>query len=470
MKRILNISLILFAMNIMQAQENNYSFSLGEAINFALENNRIAKNASRDIEIAEKKKWETTAIGLPQINANIDYQNWIKQQVSLFPAQIFDPHNQIRDLDDYYNVIPNPNNPIPDAPEGFIPVIFGTKQNLNASATLTQLIFDGSYLVGLQAAKVFLEISINAKEKTDLEIRKSVISSYSNVLLSVKSIDIIENNKSALEKNLYETMKIFENGLTEEENVEQLQITLANLNSALNQAERLKIIAYQMFNISIGLDINIPVSLIDELEILVLQNIKLELIEANEDIENNVDFKIALNDKESKELLLKFEKSKYLPNLTAFVNGGYTANSDAFSFTESNQQWFGSSLLGVSMSIPIFSSFSRNASTQQAKIELIKAEELLTETEQQLKLEVATAKSVYEFAIQEYQTSKLNLNLAERIEKKNQIKFFEGISSSFDLRQAQIQLYTSQQDYLKAMIEVINKKADLETILNKIEN
>jgi outer membrane protein TolC len=122
------------------------------------------------------------------------------------------------------------------------------------------------------------------------------------------------------------------------------------------------------------------------------------------------------------------------------------------------------------MSIPIFSSFSRNASTQQAKIELIKAEELLTETEQQLKLEVATAKSVYEFAIQEYQTSKLNLNLAERIEKKNQIKFFEGISSSFDLRQAQIQLYTSQQDYLKAMIEVINKKADLETILNKIEN
>ncbi len=470
MKRILNISLILFAVNIMQAQENNYSFSLGEAINFALENNRIAKNASRDIEIAEKKKWETTAIGLPQINANIDYQNWIKQQVSLFPAQIFDPHNQIRDLDDYYNVIPNPNNPIPDAPEGFIPVIFGTKQNLNASATITQLIFDGSYLVGLQAAKVFLEISINAKEKTDLEIRKSVISSYSNVLLSVKSIDIIENNKSALEKNLYETMKIFENGLTEEENVEQLQITLANLNSALNQAERLKIIAYQMFNISIGLDINTPVSLIDELEILVLQNIKLELIEANEDIENNVDFKIALNDKESKELLLKFEKSKYLPNLTAFVNGGYTANSDAFSFTESNQQWFGSSLLGVSMSIPIFSSFSRNASTQQAKIELIKAEELLTETEQQLKLEVATAKSVYEFAIQEYQTSKLNLNLAERIEKKNQIKFFEGISSSFDLRQAQIQLYTSQQDYLKAMIEVINKKADLETILNKIEN
>jgi len=122
------------------------------------------------------------------------------------------------------------------------------------------------------------------------------------------------------------------------------------------------------------------------------------------------------------------------------------------------------------MNIPVFSSFGRNASTQRAKIELDKAEENLTETEQQLLLEIETSKSNYQFSIQQYQTSKQNLNLAERIEKKNQIKFFEGISTSFDLRQAQIQLYTSQQDYLAAMIDVINKKAALETVLNKIEN
>jgi outer membrane protein TolC len=168
--------------------------------------------------------------------------------------------------------------------------------------------------------------------------------------------------------------------------------------------------------------------------------------------------------------LLKLEKSKFLPNLTAFVNGGYTANSDAFTFTQSNQKWFGSSLFGVSMNIPIFSSFSRNAATQRAKIELDKAEENLTETEQQLLLEIATAKSNYEYSIKQYQASKQNLGLAERIEKKNQTKFFEGISTSFDLRQAQMQLYTSQEEYLKAMINVIYKKAELETVLNKIEN
>jgi len=469
MKKIIPI-LFLFQFYFLNAQETPHSFTLNEAIDFALVNNRIAKNASRDITAAEKLKWETTAIGLPQINASFDYQNWLKQQVSLFPSGIFDPHNQIRDLDKYYNVTRNPNNPIPDAPEGFIPVTFGTKQNFHATATLSQLIFDGSYLVGLQSAKVFLEISINAKEKTDLEIRKGVIGAYSNVLLSEESIDILEKNKSALKKNLDETTKIFENGLAEEESVEQLQITFINIENALLNAKRLKLIAYQMFNITLGLDINTKVSLTEELEELVFKNIKLELISDPSEVSNNIDYKIAQNDLESKALLLKLEKSKFLPNLTAFVNGGYTANSDAFTFTQSNQKWFGSSLFGVSMNIPIFSSFSRNAATQRAKIELDKAEENLTETEQQLLLEIATAKSNYEYSIKQYQASKQNLGLAERIEKKNQTKFFEGISTSFDLRQAQMQLYTSQEEYLKAMINVINKKAELETVLNKTEN
>ncbi|MDH3323235.1 MAG: TolC family protein, partial [Flavobacteriaceae bacterium] len=293
---------------------------------------------------------------------------------------------------------------------------------------------------------------------------------YSNVILTEKTIEILENNKAVLQKNLNETLKIYENGLTEEESVEQLQITLANIESSLLNAQRLKLIAYQMFNISLGLDLNTPVIINENLEELVFKNIKLNLIEDQGEIENNVDYKIAQNDKESKELLLKLEKSKFLPSLTAFINGGYIANSDAFTFADSDQKWFGSSLFGLSMNVPVFSSFSRKASTQRAKIELDKASELLTETEEQLRLEIATAKSNYEYAIQQYQTSKQNLNLAERIELKNQTKFFEGITTSFDLRQAQMQLYGFQQEYLQAMIDVINRKADLESVLNKIEN
>jgi outer membrane protein TolC len=429
------------------SQEDGKSFSLQEAIDFALQNNRTAKNATRDIKAAEKQKWETTATGLPQISAKIEYQNWLKQQVSLIPAEFFGGN-----------------------PGEFAEIAFGTKQTMNASAKLEQKLFDGSYLVGLQSAKVYLEISQNAKEKTDLEIRKAVINAYGNVLLAEESVKIFERNRSVLQKNLDETTKIFENGLEEEESVEQLQITLSSVESNLKNTTRLKTLAYQMLNITLGIDLNTNTLLSDNLESLTIQNVVLDLLDADENVENTIDFKIATNDKVSKELLLKLEKSKALPTLNAFVNGAYSGNNENFDFLKSSQKWFGSSLLGVNMNIPIFSSGGRSAATQRAKINLEKAKDDLTETEQKLKLQIASAKSDYQFAIEDHENKKQNLNLAERIESKNQIKFFEGIASSFDLRQAQTQLYTSQQEYLQAMLDVINKKAELETVLNTINN
>ncbi len=445
MKQILIMTILLLSSLSSFSQENSMSFNLEEAIAFALTNNRTAKNAQLDIESAEKQKWETTTIGLPQISATVDYQNFLKQQISLIPSEFFG-----------------------GAPGEFTEVVFGTKQNINATATLRQLIFDGSYIVGLQSAKVFLEISKNAKEKTDLEVRKAVINSYVNVLLAEESVKITENNKAILDKNLNETQKIYENGLTEEEDVEQLQITLLQIENTLNNTIRLREIAYKLFNITIGLDIIKTVILSDNIETLVLQNIKLELLNVNDNVENNIDFKIAANDKKAKELFVKLEKSKALPKLSGFVNGGYLGNNNEFSFLDQNQEWFGFSLVGVSLEIPIFSSLGRTAATQRAKIDLKKSENQLTETEQNLKFQIASAKSNYEFAIASYQTSKQNLTLAGRIEKKNETKFFEGISTSFDLRQAQTQLYNAQRDYLQAMLNVINNKTELETVLNQI--
>lgn len=441
-KSLIIVLSLLFCYHI-NAQESN-SFTLQQAIDFALENSRTVKNAARDIEAAKKQKWETTATGLPQISATIDYNNWIKQQVSLIPAQFFGGN------------------------EGeFAEIVFGTQQTMTATATVEQLLFDGSYIVGLQSAKVFLEISKNAKEKTDLEVRKAVINAYGNVLLAEESEKILEKNKSVLQKNLSETTKIYENGLEEEESVEQLQITLSGVESSLNNTTRLKKLAYQMLNITLGLDLNTDITLLDSLESLTSQNISLDLLNNEENIESNIDYKIAFNDARAKELLVKLEKTRALPSINAFLNGSYLGNSEKFTFTNRSQEWFGASLLGVSLNIPIFSSLGRSAATQRAKINLEKAKDDLTEVEQQLKLNIASAKSDYQFAIEDYDNKKQNLSLAERIEMKNQTKFFEGIASSFELRQAQTQLYSAQQEFLQAMLDVINKKAELETVLNK---
>jgi len=445
MKKIILITFSLMLCLVGFSQEIPQKLRLQEAIDYALENNRTAKNAQLDIEAAKQQKWETIASGLPQISASIDYNHWLKQQVSLIPAEFFGGN-----------------------PGEFAEVAFGTKKTMNAKATLNQKIFDGSYLVGLQSAKVFLEISKNAKEKTDLEVRKAVINAYGNVLLAEESVKIFERNISVLEKNLNETTKIYENGLGEEESVEQLQITLSGLKSNLSNTERLKTLAYKMLNITLGVDLNSNILLSDNLNSLTSQNIVLSLLDADENVEQTIDYKIAENDKVSKELLLKLERSKALPTLNAFINGGYSGNNDKFRFLKSSQKWFGTSLLGVTLDIPIFSSGMRSAATQRARINLEKAKADLTETEQQLKLQIETAKSEYKFAIEDFQNKKDNLGLAERIEKKNQVKFFEGISTSFDLRQAQTQLYTIQQELLQAMLGVINKKAALETVLNEI--
>ncbi len=446
MNKLLTISFCLIGTWLLTAQDLPSSFTMQEAIDFALENNRTAKNAARDVEAAKQQKWETTATGLPQINANVNYQNFLELQQQGIPATFVDPDASPNDL---------------------IPAAFGAEHTAAASATLSQLLFDGSYLVGLQSAKVFLEISENAKEKTDLEIRKNVINAYGNVLLAEESVSILESNIVVLKKNLDETTKIYENGLEEQESVEQLQITLSGLESNLKNAERLRDIAYQMFNITLGIEFDTKTTLSESLEDLTLQEDGLSLLNSEFNAKETVDYRIAKNDLMSNELLVKLEKSKALPTLSASITGGFNTFSNDFAIFNNNNQWFDYAVLGFNLDIPIFSSLGRSASTQRAKINLEKAEDNLTETEQILNLQIDSAKSNYRFATEDYFVKKQNLDLAERIEKKNETKFFEGVGSSFELRQAQTQLYTAQQEFLQAMLDVITTKAELETITNK---
>lgn len=463
MKYNLIFFLFLFIFTNLQAQEDSvksseeelpnssplgrlggaYSFTLEEAVEYALENSYATINARRDILSAIKQKWETTARGLPQIDADVNYTNRLKQPVQLLPGEF-----------------------IGGEPGTFVPVTFGTKQQLGATATANQLLFDGSYIVALQAARTFLEYSENAAEKTALEVRQNVINAYGNVLLAEESMEITKKNIVTLEDNLFETQKIYENGLTELESVEQLQITLSQVENQLHNSERMITITEQLLKMAMGIPIEETVILEDNLETLARENISLDLLNEDLEIVENIDYQIAKNLIEQRELELKLEKSKALPTLSTFLNYGTVANSNEFTFFENGQEWYQSSIWGVSLHIPIFSSFQRRARTEQAKIALEKAETQFIQAKQQIRLELNSAKSNYLYAIENYRTAKSNLELAERIAEKNEIKFTEGLSSSFDLRQAQNQLYTVQENYLQAMLEIIEAKAELETLLN----
>jgi outer membrane protein TolC len=221
-----------------------------------------------------------------------------------------------------------------------------------------------------------------------------------------------------------------------------------------------------MFNLTLGLDIDTSVNLTDRMEDLVVKVLLSPTETSNSSLENNIDFKIAVNNMRSNELLFKLEKSKALPTINAFINGGYAGNNNRFNFLDRSQKWFGASLFGVNMSVPLFSSLERSAATQKAKIALEKSERALVNTRQELKIKIKRAQNELAFAQQDLETKKQAQNLAKRIEEKNQIKFFEGLASSFELSQAQTQLYTAQKQYMEAMLSLLNKHIALDVLLN----
>ena len=445
MKKLFLIPILILAITAKsQETKKEFNFSLEQAISYAIANNYSSINAGRDIDASKEKKWETTAMGLPQINGGLNYgNNFAFTQQGITGGGNFG-----------------------GAPGEVITIAFGTKHNMNAGLNLSQLIFDGSYIVALQASKTYMKFYENAKHKTDIEIREMVINSYGNVLLAEESIAILQKNKTSLEKTLSDTKAFYKNGLIEEENVEQLQITLTSINSTLNYNQRLVDIAYKMLKITLGIDVNDTIKLNDTLDRLTASNLDLALTKSEFIVDNNVNYQMALNFQEQRELELKLQKTKALPSIGANVNFGYNAFANEFAFFTPSQKWNNYSNLGIGLNIPIFSSLARSSRTQQAKIALDQANTQLTETEQKLKLQYASAKTEYEFSIEEYATAKSNLNLAERIEKKQQIKFKEGLSSSFDYNDSQRQLYTAQQKYLQSMVDVINKKAALEKVIN----
>lgn len=437
------IGLFCVGLSAQNPQGTVLSLSLEEAIALGLENNYSSLKSEKEVEKAIKQKWEIISQGLPQINGNVDYQNFLKQPVTIIPGELAGGE-----------------------PGTFVPVRFGTKQNLNGTATWNQLIFDGSYIVGVQSARTLLQISKNAKIKTDLEVRKAVINAYGNVLMAEESVKILDNNLQNVEKNLGDTQKIYENGLAEEEDVEQLKITRLGIQNNLNRSLRMLEVAYQVLNMALGIPVDTQVQLTEELSNLAIHFIDLEVLEKTVPVEENIDVRIAANTAEAANIYVRLEKAKALPSLNGFLNFGVSGFSDDFTFFNEDQEYFSQSILGVSMNIPIFSSGMRSSRTKQKQLEYEQALLDLEEIRNQIRLEIESAKSNYRYSLENYQVQQENLQLAERIENKNQIKFFEGLASSFELSEAQRQLYAAQQSLLEAMLDVINAKVELENKLH----
>ena len=436
-------ALFLLISSIVFSQNQMMELSLDQAVAYGLQNNRQAKEATIDVEIARQTKNYTLSTGLPQIDVESNYNQWLNQLVTLVPSEYF------------------------GGPSGqYTPLTFGATQTFNATISLRQKIFDGSYLVAIQASKTYQNISKKAKIKTNQEVEKTILQAYLNVLLNDALILLIEDNLKTLNQDYEKAMLVYENGLIEQEILEQLQLTLAELESNLKYTLKTKSMAYEMLKVITGISMDQEIKITDSIEKLTLQRLKTVAFAEKAAVENTIEYLIAKNDLKSKSLLVKLERSKALPVLSAFVNTGYNANAESFRFFEKDQKWFQTSIFGVGVKFPLFTSFGRKANIKKALLEKEKSKNKLIELKKNKKLAINQAWNDYNFALENHNIKQKTLALAQRIEHKNQVKFFEGLASSFDFNQAKRQLYDAQVQHIESMINVVktHKMLEIETI------
>jgi outer membrane protein len=451
MKKNIVLSMVILLSAVLvpaeAADRETLSFSLDQACDFAVANNLEAINARLDVIMAARKTWETTAIGLPQLSAAMSYTNMLKIPTTLIPAQFFDP----------------------DAGEDdFIDVKFGTQHNASLELTATQLIFNGSYIVGLQAAKVYQQLSKNQLEKKEIDIREAVSRTYYLTLMAEDNLKILEQTRANLKQSVYEVGELFKAGFVEEADVDQLNLNLADLDSLLVTSRNQVELTGRLLKFQLGLELEVEIELTDTLQGILAEIQAPETYQAETDLSRHIDYRIVETQEQSMALLLKREKSEFLPTITAFFNLSRSAMRNSFNFLSRDEKWFPASVLGLNVSLPIFSSGQRLARVAQARLELRKAENLKKQVADSLQLALDRARSEYREAYERVENSVKTVNLARRIYENSRIKFNKGMLDTMSLTQVHNQYLNSESNRTQALVALFNARNELEKAMNRL--
>ncbi len=439
---LLLLSMFLFGTFGLTAQEP-IQLTLQEALQMAQERNTNVLNSQLDLEIAQKKIKETIAMGLPHVDLKSAYAFLPKVPTLTFGMPGDDPN----------------------APPAE-PIELGVKHNLTTDITASQLIFNGAYFVGLQATKVYYNLSLQNDEKTRLDVSETVTNTYQMIQLSEESLKILKQNLDNVLKTKYEISEMFNQGFMEKTDVDQLEVTANILRNSINQVESNLDMSYRLLKIQLGMEETTPLALSDSTntyELLMLESN--QLAQEQFMLENNVDYKLVLTSKEIAELNVKLEKSTYFPVINGFYNRTQKLNSPAFDFTPKD-------VFGVNLSLPIFSSGQRKALIDQKKLEVLKTENTRRFVSSSLIMQANQLKSDVDIKVEKYKNQKLSKELSEEIYQRTLEKYKQGMSTSLDLMNSQNQFLTNLTNYYQFMFELQGAITKLEKLynINQISN
>ncbi len=421
------------------------TFTLKEAQDYAVLNSYKTMSSALDVEIAKKQVKQYTSIGLPQINATGKLMDYIDIPTSLIPGEMF------------------------GAPAGtMIPIKFGTKYNMSGSIDASQLIFDGTYIIGLKTAKVYVNMTKTNQLKSQQDIKEAVTQAYYLVLVAKENRMVLDSTILNMRNTLKQTTEFQKNGFIEGTDVDQISLLISNLESKLAMVDRQIELAENMLKFQMGMDLSTQMTLTDKLDDLLLQAFASNLVDKEFQPENHIDYKLLSTSNEIARLQYKMDKFKYMPSLVAIGSMSYSAQRNEFNFFKSGDQypWYRTSIVGLSLSVPIWSSGSRYYKIQMSKYTVQKNEITLKQVSQGLTLEVQNARSTLRTYTTQYQNELNNMALSKKIYNKTLIKYKEGVSSSMDLTQAHNQYLSTQGTYFNTILELLNANSKLNKALN----
>ena len=421
------------------------SFSLAEAQEYAIRNNYEARNAIIDVALAAKKVKENLAIGLPQAEGGISYNNFLNLATQLIPAEFFGGE-----------------------PGTYMEVQFGTKHNATAQFQLSQLIFSGSYIVGLQAAKEYVKLSKLQLEQVEQDVKQAIASSYYLVLISERNRDLMGETISTMDKLLSDTKAMYQQGFMQDTDVDKISLLLSDLKTNMLNADNQVNNALNLLKFNLGMSVNDEIRLTDNLDILLLSINPQNSLEDTFRLEDHVTFRMMANQETISEYQIKMARMAYLPTVSAFLSAQGNAQRNEFNFFDFDEKWFPTTLVGVQFAIPLFSSGNRLYKLQQANLELEKTRNSRLQVNESLVMGAVTARNNLKIAVETYNNKKNSYDLASRIYDKEQIRYKSGMASTTDLNQSYNQLLESQGTFLGATLDMLNKQLELDKAYNKL--
>jgi outer membrane protein TolC len=423
-----------------QLTDSITKFSLQEAIDYAQSHQSSILNASIDEEIAKNTVKRTIGIGLPQLNGNVNFQDFLKIPTNLLPGEIF------------------------GKPGTQIPVQFGVQYQSSYGLELSQLLFDGSYLVGLQASKTFKELSNKNLKRSRIETAVGVTKAYYSVLVSNEQLSLLDANIDRLKKSFKDTQALFANGFVEKIDVDRLTVLNNNLETERGNVIRLLELNMNLLKFQMGMTIQSKLVLKDSIGSL--QVAEFLAVKDTAAYQNRIEYSLLETQKKLNELDLKRYKSLFLPSLAAF---GTTSRSfQSNEFLNLMDRSFPATIIGFRLSVPLLSGGVKAYQVRNAKLEVLKTENNLVNLKNGINLEVEQAQTIYRNGLKSLENQKRNMELAKEVLRVTKIKYEQGVGSSIEVTTAETSLKESQNNYINALYDLLINKVNMDRALGKI--